>query len=191
MNNKSTPPLKGGFKKKFIPQSWLKLFLSVLVIYILLMAFTMPNGTSFLGRWLGNIILPVSNQMGFTVNWNFFAPDPAQTMYISYVVNFKDESQEPYQGYIPPQKKEIVIDTSERRLLYAMRFMIIDEKRLSLILGPYLCRQNQGARSIYIRSILEPILNLDAARSGAEEKPESTIMEHTHDCLKEPDEVSL
>lgn len=178
-------------KENFRTRSFAKIIISGFICYILVVATVMPNGTSFLGRWLSNIILPVSNQLGFTVNWNFFAPDPAQTMYISYVVNFKDEAKEPVQGYIPPQKKDIVVDSSERRLLYAMRFMIIEEKRLSLILGPYLCRQFQGASSIFIRSILEPILNLDAARGGAEEKPEATIMEHTHDCLKEADEVSL
>lgn len=163
--------------------------LSLGIIYILIVASVMPNGTSFLGRWLGVLILPFANQMAFTVNWNFFAPDPAQTMYISYVVNFSDESKEPITGYIPPQKKDIVIDSSQRRLLYAMRFMIVDEKRLNLILGPYLCRLHEGASAVFIRSVLEPILNLDAARNGFEEKPESTIMEHAHDCLKEPDEV--
>jgi hypothetical protein len=155
-----------------------------------MMAVVMPNGTSYLGRWLGPVLLPISNQLGFSVNWNFFAPDPAHTMYISYVVNFTDEAKEPFQGYIPPQKTEIVVDTSERRLLYAMRFMIVDENRIRMILGPYLCRQYPGASVVFIRSVLEPILNLDAAQKGFEDKPEATIMEHSHNCLSEPDEVS-
>lgn len=169
----------------------LKAGLSVVIVYILTVAIVMPNGTSFLGRKLSPIILDFANQFGFSVNWNFFAPDPAHTMYISYVVNFTDDSKESIQGYIPPEKEKIVVDASERRFLYAMRFMIVDDRRLKKILGPFLCRKFTGASSVYIRSVLEPILNLDASIHGFENKLESTIMEHTHDCLKEPDEDDL
>ncbi|MGZ5278961.1 MAG: hypothetical protein ACXWC9_03415 [Pseudobdellovibrionaceae bacterium] len=151
----------------------------------------LANGASFLGRSLDSWITPYGNLFGFNVAWNFFAPDPAHTMYIQYYVHFDDESQEPLEGFIPPEKEKIVVDSSKRRFLYSMRFMIIDEKRLKIILGPYLCRHHSGASTIHIKNILEPIANLDQSQVSMGEKREATIMEHNYDCHAPQDEVAL
>lgn len=170
---------------------WLRILLSVFICYQLLAAIVLANGSSFLGRAMDPWIRTYANLFAFNVTWNFFAPDPAHTMYIHYFVHFDDESQEPFEGYIPPEKEQIVIDSSRRRFLYAMRFMIIDENRLKVILGPFLCRQHPGASMVRITNILEPIPNLDVSQISMGEKKEATILEHSHDCHAEPDEVSL
>ncbi len=170
---------------------WVRILFSVLICYHLIAVAVLANSGSFLGRALDPWIAPYGNFLGLNVAWNFFAPDPAHTMYIHYFVHFDDESRESIEGFIPPEKEKIVVDSSKRRFLYAMRFMIIDEKRLKVILGPYLCRQYQGASSVHIKNILEPIPNLDLSQVSMGEKQEATIMEHTYDCHAEQDEVAL
>jgi hypothetical protein len=169
----------------------LRILLSIFICYQLLAVLVLANGGSYLGRRLDRWITPYGNLFGFNTTWNFFAPDPAHTMYIHYYVHFEDSSKEPLEGYIPPEKEKIVIDSSKRRFLYAMRFMIIDEKRLKVILGPFLCRQHEGAASVHVENILEPIPNLDLSTMSMGQKKETTFMEHNYDCHAPQDEVAL
>ncbi len=177
------------------PKMALQILLSILICFHLIAILVLPNNSSFLGRSLDRWLTPYGNLFGFQVAWNFFAPDPAHTMYIHYFVHFDsaegEEPKETIEGYIPPEKEEIVIDSSKRRFLYAMRFMIIDEKRLKVILGPFLCRRHPGASSIRVENILEPIQNLDLSQMVLGEKREATLMEHTYDCHAAQDEVAL
>ncbi|MEZ0393126.1 MAG: hypothetical protein ACAH59_12970 [Pseudobdellovibrionaceae bacterium] len=153
---------------------------------------TLANGSSYLARTFWPWISPYGNAIGLTVNWNFFAPDPAHTMYIHYYAHFDEENADPVEGYIPPEKEKIVVDTSQRRFLYAMRFLILDERRMKILLGPYLCRIHSGAASIHIENILEPIPNLDISHlTEMGERREAKMMEYTHVCGEEPDEMAL
>jgi hypothetical protein len=173
------------------PRTWLRLLVSIFICYQLLVAVVSANGTSYVARSLDSWITPYANLFAFNVSWNFFAPDPAHTMYIQYFVHFDDDQKDPVEGYLPPEKEKIVVDSSKRRFLYAMRFMIVDENRLKIILGPFLCRQYPGASSVHIKNILEPIPNLDSSQVSMGEKTEALIWEHTHDCHAAPDEVAL
>ncbi len=174
----------------------LRILLSVFIVYHLIVIAVLANGSSFLGRALDPWITPYGNFLGLNVTWNFFAPDPAHTMFIQYNIRFEDadglDLKDPKEGYFPPEKTRIVIDSSERRFLYAMRFLILDEKRMKVLLGPFLCRQNPGATAVHIKNILEPIPNLDVSQIGdLQEKQEATILEHTFYCNRPQDEVAL
>lgn len=157
----------------------------------------MANGSSFLGRHWEGWITPYANLLALNVTWNFFAPDPAHTMFIHYRVYFPEAPDgvgpDPVDGFIPPEKEKIVINTSTRRFLYAMRFLILDEGRMRTLLAPYLCRIHEGAEEVQIESILEPIPNLDLSRLGEmHEKKEAKLMEYRHSCRPEDqDEVAL
>lgn len=175
---------------------WLRVLLSIFIVYHLIVISVLANGGSFLGRKLGPWISPYGNLFGVNVVWNFFAPDPAHTMYIHYVVHFLDSEEgtqlDPVEGFIPPEKEKIVVNTSKRRFLYAMRSLIFDEKRMKVFLGPFLCRQHPGADSIVIKNILEPIPSLDLVQlNSVQEKQQATLLEYTHDCQEVPDEVAL
>lgn len=175
---------------------WLRILLSAFIVYHLTVIVVLANGSSFLGRSLSPWIQAYGNFLGLNVTWNFFAPDPAHTMFIHYNIHFPDQpdgsSKDSIAGYIPPDKEKIVIDSSKRRFLYAMRYLILDEKRMKVLLGPYLCRQHPDAESVNIQNILEPIPNLDLSQLG-EMRPreEATLMEHHFDCQAAPDEVDL
>jgi len=175
------------------PAAWLRVLASLFIIYHLLVISTLANGSSFLGRSLSSVIIPYGNALGLNVTWNFFAPDPAHTMYIHYFIHFGEEDErDPLEGYLPPEKEQIVIDSSKRRFLYAMRFLILDEKRMKLLLAPYLCRQHPGAVSVRIENILEPIPNLDLSQlSEMKPREEAVMMEYSHSCHEVQDEVSL
>jgi hypothetical protein len=173
-----------------------RILLSLFICFHLIVIVVLANGSSFLGRSLEPGITPYGNVLGLNITWTFFAPDPAHTMFIRYIIYFDDESgnelQAPLEGYIPEEKDQIVVDTSKRRFLYAMRFLILDQKRMKALLGPFLCRQHPGASSISLEEILEPIPNLDQSRFGEMKSVEETkMLTHNHRCNDLNDEVEL
>src|SRR6185312_6105947 len=103
--------------------------------------------------------------------------------------------KEPLVGFIPPEKKHIVIDSSKRRFLYAMRFLLLDNNRMQTILGPWLCRENPGATRVIMENRLVPIPNLDQALLDStvldqENASETTMMNFSYNCGdKNEDEV--
>lgn len=188
-----TAPEKPAPKK---PALWLRIVLSVFIVYHLIVISVLANGSSFLGRRLDPWISFYGNLLGLNVAWNFFAPDPAHTMFIHYTVRFDgkegEEPRDSVEGYIPPEKEKIVIDTSKRRFLYAMRFLVFDERRMKILLGPFLCRQHPGAHAVHLENILEPIPSLDVSQlENQREKQQSIFMEYTHYCNEAQDEVAL
>lgn len=174
----------------------LRILFSLFILFHVTAMVVLANGSSFLGRSWDRWITPYGNMLGLNVTWNFFAPDPAHTMFIHYNVRFENDEgeqlKESVDGFIPPEKEKIVIHSSERRFLYAMRFLILDEKRIKVLLGPFLCRQHPGASSVHIEHILEPIPNLDVSQLGEmQPRQEATMMDHTFYCQSSQDEVEL
>lgn len=136
-------------------------------MYHLAVITVLANGGSFLARYWTPYLIPYANTFGLNNTWNFYSPDPAHTMYLEYRVRFDDEQgnevKEPIEGYLPPEKDQIVVDSSKRRLLYAMRFLMLDPDRLNSLMSPWLCRQYPGASEIAITHQLEAIPSLDSA----------------------------
>jgi hypothetical protein len=132
---------------------------SVHLVAILLL----PNTHSYAVRHLPSWLIQYANQIGINTTWNFFSPDPAHIMYYEYQIFFKDEKAEPIVGFIPPQKEQVVVESSDRRMLYAMRFLLLDQRRIERILIPYLCRKFQDVERISIRHHLHQLPSLDQA----------------------------
>ena len=178
----------------------LKVLLSVWILYHLAVIVILPNAGSFLARQGTNLLIPYGNTLGLNASWNFFSPDPAHTMYLAYRVRFDDENgnevKEPLEGFLPPEKDQIVLDSSKRRLLYAMRFLVLDPNRLNLLMGPWLCRQHPGASEIAITHVVEAIPTLDVAVNQIDTpvKDLKKIVEtgrNVFDCRATPDEVTF
>ena len=177
-----------------------KISLSLIAIFYILMVVIYPNGSSYLGRTIGNALLPVANTAGLNTTWNFFSPDPAHTMYFAYHVYFENEHgveiKDSLSGYLPTEKNQIVTDASRRRMLYAMRFLMLDERRLNLLMAPWLCQQNPGASRVSIRSVVEKIPLMDEAIAKMNFSAESLRQEvdsrsTLFDCHGPQDEVRL
>jgi len=148
----------------------LRIIVSVWAVYHLACIVILPNGVSFLGRTFEAYILPYANQVGANNSWNFFSPDPAHTMYFEYNLYFENENgeeiKEPVQGFIPPEKTAIVLNTSERRKLYAMRFLLMNPARIEELVAPWLCRTHPGASRLSIVHKLIQLPTLDRAILG-------------------------
>ena len=127
----------------------------------------MANGSSFLGRAMPSFFVDYANQFGINQVWNFFSPDPSHTSYLEYEIRLSDmpdgTAQDPILGSIPPEKKELVIDSSKRRMLHSVRFLSIDPKRFELLLGPWICKMHKDSVQVKIKHILEPVTLLDRA----------------------------
>jgi hypothetical protein len=146
---------------------FLKALISIFIIYHLVVIIVLPNGFSYLGRVLHPFIVPYANTLGLNTTWNFFSPDPANTIFFEYSVRFEDEMgnpiKEPIFGVLPKEKDQIITDSSQRRFLYAVRFLMLDKNRLELLFAPWLCRQYEGATRVSIKQVTQQIPNLDMA----------------------------
>lgn len=144
---------------------FLKLLLSVGILFHLLVMIVMPNGASYAGRRLQPVIGAYGAIIGLNVSWNFFSPDPAHTMYLKFTIYFEDDQRqelsEPIEVFFPAEKDQGVWDLGRRRELYSMRYMIIDPRRVDLILGPWMCRAYPGASSVRIEHVVNAIPSLD------------------------------
>lgn len=182
----------------------IKVVLSLWIVFHLFHILILPNGSSYLGRSWGQFLLFYGNSAGLNSTWNFFSPDPAHTMYLKFRIHFPEKEglavRDNIEGTLPPEKEHIVIDSSRRRLLYAMRFLLLDQNRMNTLLGPWLCRQYPGADVISISHILHPIPSLEAARAAMIASPQTSVSSLTEEiqspsfemnCLQAQDEVSL
>ena len=178
----------------------LKILLSIWLCYHVFCIVVLPNGSSFLGRYFENYILGYSNSIGINSTWNFYSPDPANTMYFSYTVHFENDQGEDLkpsvQEFLPPEKDQIVTDSSKRRLLYAMRYLALDPHRLQVLMAPWICREFAGASRISINHVIERIPILDVALSKMNERVSDLreIQESPnfdYNCKTAPDEVDL
>src|SRR4051812_36520058 len=84
---KATPRTVNHQERLISKSNWLRSLISVLICFHLVVILVLPNSSSFLGRALEPWIVPYANLLGLNVTWNFFAPDPAHTMYINYFVH--------------------------------------------------------------------------------------------------------
>lgn len=180
-------------------QKVFRLIASVWLLYHLVTILIMPNMASYTGRRLGPVIQNYGAILGLNLSWNFFSPDPAHTMYLKFTVGYEDEngneSHEPVEIYMPETKDSADWSTFKRRELYAMRFMIIDPKRIDLVLGPWLCRSHPGATRVRIEHIVNSIPSLDEAFLFREQEVEGLgkefdTVDHEYRCSHVKDEAS-
>jgi hypothetical protein len=149
-----------NFLEKKFPRA-VKLFLVVLFLYFVSMMIVMGNGASFLGRYLSSYYTPIANTIGLNTTWNFFSPDPANTMYINISYTLVDGTE--IHEILPAQNEAGEFDFSlqKRRLSYVVRFLIIDPQKIEQFLAPWLCKQKQNVQSVYIETVIEKIPPID------------------------------
>jgi hypothetical protein len=141
------------------------IFLVAVFVYLVSMMIVLGNGSSFMGRSLASLYLPVANSIGLNTTWNFFSPDPAHTMYLRYRVLFQDEfgndKQESFEKYFPENAQDNNFWLQHRRLSYVMRFLAADQYRIEKFLVPWICKQHPKASHIQTELVLYRIPALD------------------------------
>lgn len=115
-------------------------------------------------RLIGQYFIPYANVIGLNTSWNFFSPDPAHVMYFQYSITKKDQdpNEESTNLYIPEQKNYGPFGLVDRRVMYAMRFMILDQRRVDALLGPWLCKKHPEALMIHVEHKIESIPPIDS-----------------------------
>ena len=144
-----------------------RFFFSLWIVYHVFVITVMPNGTSYVGRYLQSLVVPYATTLGMHASWNFFSPDPAHTMYFHYRIYYQNEMgediKEPEDHYFPEQKNAGIWDLSKKRELYAMRYMVLDPQRIQSFFGPWVCKNHPGSTAIQMEHVIEPIPSLDMA----------------------------
>lgn len=178
-----------------------KIILSVWIVYNIIVLLLMPNIGSYIGRLNSKFVAPYANIVGLNAGWNFFSPDPAHTMYIRYTLHFENEAgdslRDPEEGYFPPQRDRRISNELDKRVQYAMRFMLIEPKRIKVFLGPWLCRQNPEASLVSIEAVIETVPFLDnvVMQSQSEVNSLSETLEYVREDFScdpdSQDEVAL
>jgi hypothetical protein len=170
-----------------------RLFLALIFIYFVSMMIVMGNGHSFLGRYLSSLFIPVANSIGLNTTWNFFSPDPANTMYFRYDVIFEDEygntTGDSVEEFFPRSKDQggdFRLDL--RRYSYAMRWLAVDMDRVRLFFIPLVCREHPKAKKVQIELIVKPIPALEKVMTLKNEEFESLLNDEeigrsTYDCI--------
>lgn len=144
-------------------RKWIKLGLSVFVIYHLFVVLTVPNPQSYLTREVASFILPYANTLSINTPWQFFSPEPSSYVYYEYEVipDSLDEEMKTYQ-WPPKDRSEYLID-NYMRLIYHSRFSTSSEQRIHQFFLPWLCRYHPEAREITMRIMSEELVSLDKA----------------------------
>ncbi|UXR63562.1 hypothetical protein EZJ49_10795 [Bdellovibrio bacteriovorus] len=195
-----------------------KALLSLWIVYNIFVMLVMPNVGAYFGRVTANVVTPYANTVGLNAGWNFFSPEPAHPMYLKYTVYYPEpeitpenapeseegsgsssplEERDPVEGYFPVQNdKRDVPNITHKREWALMRYMVLDAKRLRILMGPWLCRQYPGAVSITMEHVIETIPFLDQAVRFQDESmkdlsKEVQSLRETVSCQGGMDEESL
>lgn len=173
-----------------------KVLLSVWIVIHGTCILVMPNANSFLGRQLSEWFYPYGNAVGLNVGWSFFSPDPANVLYLRYVVYFQNADKEAYEGFFPREKNRPASTVQGKRDLAVLRFMLLDHKRLGVLMGPWLCRQHKGAESVYMEYMMETVPPIDLAQTSIgkdvqELSQELQFIKVDHNCTQEQDQIWL
>lgn len=147
---------------------WLKLGLSLFLVYHLSTILLMPNSSSLLGRKTSWLFLSYANTMNFNTTWQFFSPGPSPTFYLEYEVEMPGDRESISAPLMyPPQRKGLVWDDAWNRRLFGMRFFALTDNQLERFFIPYLCRENPGAEAISSRGVVEKVEDIERAGEWA------------------------
>lgn len=147
--------------------STLKALVSFWIFFHLGVIFITPISSSFLGRRYSVFFTDYANQLGFHNMWNFFSPDPASAMIFQSTIRFLnpegEEVRESIVQMVPPTEEKMVMDSTERRILYATRFFFVNPDLILKAFVPWQCRRFPGASRVGVLLRVHRTPNLDQA----------------------------
>lgn len=140
---------------------FIRIAFSLFIVFHLIVIVVLSNGGSYYGRALSPYLTSYANVIGLNSSWNFFSPDPANSMYLRVsLLNGDDYHEEFY----PPGKEKFEWSGNQRRFLYFVRYMLVDPSRIESFLIPWFCKTHPGTERISVDFVIQPIPSLDKAR---------------------------
>lgn len=154
-----------------------KILWSLIIFYLLVILLVLPNPSSLLVRRWGRFFAPVGNQLGINNAWQFFSPAPAPPMYLTYVLDSGGQVAEGVGGsenadplsrtfYFPEHADQGRISPNYNRLIYAMRFMVLNSQRIEMFFAPWICRRHPEAKSVTVQHVVSPIPMIETLGIG-------------------------
>lgn len=183
-------------------ERWLKVVLSVFLLYHLCAVLLLPMGSGLMIRELGRFFIPYANTLGLNTTWQFFSPGPSPIFYLEYSYVYAEDEDESDGGYhrhesevmfLPERRVGFGISDFYSRRLYSMRFLALNPERIQQYLAPWLCRQDRRAQTVTLRQRFEHVENVEKYRGGfganrySEMSREMTLPFVTYDCLQNED----
>jgi hypothetical protein len=148
----------------------LRVLVSLFLLYHLAAVLILPNPSSMLGRKYSRYLADYANNLGINTTWQFFSPGPAPTFYLEYEIETGSEEldEEPQTHQFPERRRASFYDELFNRTMSAMRFFVLaPEETFERFFVPWLCNKHPGAKRISIRTVGEPVVNIERA-SGEE-----------------------
>lgn len=139
----------------------IRIALSLFIIFHLIVIVVLANSGSYYGRALASSLTFYANIIGLNSTWNFFSPDPANSMYLRVSLLNDDDYRE---EFYPPGKEKFEPSGNQRRFLYFVRYMIVDPSRIDTFLIPWFCKTHPGVERISVDFVIQPVPSLDKAR---------------------------
>lgn len=143
---------------------FLRLILSIFILYHLAVITVMPNPGSLLGRKFSRYLADYANTLGINTTWQFFSPGPAPVFYLEYDVEGADLDAETESFQLPPKRRASYYDEFYNRTLYSMRFFVLAPiETFERFFVRWLCKQHPEAETLSIRTVGEPVKNIERA----------------------------
>lgn len=128
---------------------WLKLLVSVGIVFHLICIFVLPNPESIIYRKLSPWITVYANQLGFNTTWRFFSPNPLIRLleYDVYSRTPEGELISSTHRYPESLEHEDFRDNYNRKISSSM-FLMASQTNFETILAPRICKMHPQAETI-------------------------------------------
>ena len=138
--------------KNSIP--FVKIIVSLLIGYHLIMIVIMPNRQSMLYDTLRPYFISYARSFSMDSIWAYYAPNPITYFYFKYEV-IKKKSVETYRW--PPTRRESkrVLFNHKRFISHSQFFLIMGANNVRRHFIPYLCRLHPLAKEIAVKVVYE------------------------------------
>ncbi len=134
--------------------SFVKIIVSILIVYHVAMILVVPNRQSMLYDVLRPYFISYSRSFSMDAVWAYYAPNPVTYFYFQYEV-IKKKSVETYRW--PPTRKESkrVLFNHKRFISHSQFFLIMGAPNIRKHFIPYLCQLHPLAKEIAVKIIYE------------------------------------
>ena len=120
------------------PGRFLKVVLSVFLVYQLVGVVLAPNTTSFLTFSVASLYKPYMNFLNLNHSWGFFAPEPiSPPLYIDYVLEQKNGLA--ISGRFPDENNPYFFRDRHNRRMSLSKFIVSSDDNLNNMFVRYLC----------------------------------------------------
>ncbi|RYZ97412.1 MAG: hypothetical protein EOP11_22065 [Proteobacteria bacterium] len=145
---------------------WIRLIVSLGLIFHLGAVFTAPNPSSYLTTALGFVYRPYTNYLGLAHTWGFFAPEPmAPPMFIDYIIDRKGGGQ--ISGRFPDEKDPFFFRDRQNRRLALSRYIMSTDDNIRNMFVRYQCIEQKGALdAIRLWRVTQTPPSLESVRQG-------------------------